>query len=166
MASKMPQIQRKPVLPVFVKQECLPQNCRTSTVCKACEEVSGKGSIDGATCCNGLWRILPFNEISRAKLLTNGITLNDKKITFCARNPFLMNSGAGESQGTTLFIDNLPFSLSMDAVERSLAKEGYKLRGSLRWLKGRWEDGSLTNSKIKRDLLKFNLNSIRKVELF
>ena len=140
-----PKLTPKPVLPVFVKQEFVPDKCRTATICRACENVCGKGTIDGANRCNGLWRVHPFNETSRAILLRDGITVLGKHITFCHTNPYLINAAGDESQGTVLTVDNLPISFSMDAVERCLVKEGYKLRGSLRWMKDRDDDGSLTN---------------------
>ena len=140
-----PRLSPKPVLPVFVKEELVPDNCRTATICRACEDICGEGTIDGANRCNGLWRVHPFNETSRALLLRDGVTVLGQHITFSHSNPYLINATGGESQGTTLIVENLPISFGMDAVERCLIKEGYKLRGRLRWLKDRDEDGSLTN---------------------
>ena len=129
-----PKLTPKSVLPVFARQELIPEKCKTAFLCKACEDVSGKGSIDGATRCNGLWRVLPFNEVARAKILTKGITLLGKHVMFSPSNPFRLNSSGGENQGTILYIDQLPFSFGMDAVERCLIEPQMAEGSMVRWL--------------------------------
>ena len=58
------------VLPLFIKEEYVNEGCKVADMCRACERVSGAGTIDGATKINRLWRVLTYNECSRAKLLT------------------------------------------------------------------------------------------------
>ena len=129
--------EKRGVIPLYIKAELVPEKCNVVELCEACERVSGHGSIDGATLLNRLWRVLPFNEVSRAKLLIDGISLNGKHLQFEGKNPFLHPSGSGEAQTTKLIIKNLPFSYSQAAVERNLIKEGFKLRGKMTWMKGR-----------------------------
>ena len=132
-----PNEEKMPFIPLFIKAELIPDECNVVDICEACERVSGHGSIDGATLVNRLWRILPFNEVSRAMLLRDGVKLYGKHLKFEGKNPFLHASGDGESQTTRLIIKNLPFSYCQSAVARNLIKAGFKLRGSLQWMKGR-----------------------------
>ena len=133
------------VLPIFIKEEDVDERCKVVDMCRACEGVSGKGSIDGATKINRLWRVLPYNETSRALLLTKGINLFGKKVAFEASNPYVSTFGDGEAVGTRMIINDLPFSNSMEAVERNLIKEGFKLRGKLSWMKARDRQGLMTD---------------------
>ena len=136
----MPQTRREEkrgVIPLYIKAELVPDKCNVVELCEACERVTGHGSIDGATLVNRLWRVLPFNEVSRAKLLVDGVRIQGKLLKFEGKNPFLHPSGQGECQSTRLIIKNLPFSYSQEAVERNLISSGFKLRGKLTWMKGR-----------------------------
>ena len=125
------------IIPLFIKAELIKDECNVVDMCMACERVTGHGSIDGATLVNRLWRVLPFNEVTRAKLLSDGIKLFGKHLKFESRNPFLRSSGDGETQTTKLIVKNLPFSYCQSAVARNLTKEGFILRGSMQWMKGR-----------------------------
>ena len=129
--------EKRSIIPLFIKAELVPDECNVVELCEACERVTGHGSIDGATLVNRLWRILPFNEVSRAKLLVEGVKLFGKHLMFEGKNPFLHASGNGECQTTRLIIKNLPFSYCQSAVARNLIKAGFKLRGNLQWMKGR-----------------------------
>ena len=134
------------VLPIYAKVEMIHKECRTVDICRACEEVSGHGSIDGATRCNGLWRVLPFNETSRALLLTKDVFILGEKVRFIGENPFLNASGEGETKRTKLIVTGLPFSYSNEMVARNLTIAGYNLSGNvLRWMKERDRDGNLTD---------------------
>ena len=133
------------VLPIFIKEEAVDERCRVVDMCRACESVCGKGSIDGATKFNRLWRILPYNETSRAKLLTNGVSIFGKRAEFEASNPYVSSVGGGEALGTKMTISGLPFSYSMEAVERNLVKVGFKPRSKLTWMKARDRQGHMTD---------------------
>ena len=106
-----PSEEKKSIIPLFIKAELVPDDCNVVNLCEACERVSGRGSIDGATLVNRLWRILPFNEVSRAKLLSNGVSLFGKNLKLEGKNPFLHASGDGECQTTRLIIKNMLFFL-------------------------------------------------------
>ena len=133
----MAKAEKRGVVPLYIKAELMPERFNVVDLCEACEKVSGKGSIDGATLVNRLWRVLPFNEVSRAKLLTDGVKIIGKIIKFESRNPYLHPSGDGETQTTKLIVKNLPFSYSQDAVERNLITAGFILRSKMQWMKGR-----------------------------
>ena len=135
----------KNVLPIFIKDEAVDERCRVVDICRACESVCGKGSIDGATKFNRLWRVLTYNETSRAKLLTNGVSIFGKRVEFEASNPFVSSVGEGEAQGTKMTISGLPFSYSMEAVERNLVKVGLKPRSKPPWMKARVRQGHMTD---------------------
>ena len=127
----------KRIFSLYIKAELVKEDCNVVDLCEACERVTGHGSIDGATLVNCLWRVLPFNEVTRAKLLINGIKMYGKQLMFEGKNPFLHPSGEGETQTTKLIIKNLPFSYDQSAVERNLINAGFKLRGKMQWMKGR-----------------------------
>ena len=82
----------KRIFPLYIKAELLKEDCNVVDLCEACERVTGHGSIDGATLVNRLWRVLPFNEVSRAKLLINGVKMYGKQLMFEGKNPFLLIS--------------------------------------------------------------------------
>ena len=88
---------KKSIIPLFVKAELVHDECNVVDICMACERVTGHGSIDGATLVNRLWRVLPFNEVTRAKLLCDGIHLFGNQVKFEGRNPFLHASGDAEA---------------------------------------------------------------------
>ena len=118
----MPQNRREEkrgVIPLYIKAELVPDKCNVVELCEACERVTGHGSIDGATLLNRLWRVLPFNEVSRAKLLVDGVRFQGKLLKFEGKNPFLHPSGQGECQSTRLIIKNLPFSYSQEPLKET-----------------------------------------------
>ena len=132
------------VLPVFVLDKWLPDKSSVVDVCKAAEQVTGPGTIDGATLINGLWRLQAFKEVSRLTLLTKGITMGSKQIRLDGISP-LVRGGGKECNGTRLTISNLPFSYGNDAVARNLAAVGLKVRSKIHFEKARGEDRMLTD---------------------
>ena len=137
------------VLPVFAKAKDVPDDTSVYGICFAAEVVSGKGSIDGATCINGLWRVQPFTEVARAKLLSTGITLYGTRVSFDSMNPF-RTGGGSESDSTRLTISNLPFSYSDDAMERNLYRLGVRLRSRITMERARGPDNHLSDWKTGR----------------
>ena len=79
-------VEKKGIIPLYIKAEFLPDRYNVVELCEACERVSGHGSIDGATLVNRLWRVLPFNEVTRAKLLIDGVKIGGKCIQFEGKN--------------------------------------------------------------------------------
>ena len=137
------------VLPVFAKAKDVPEDISVYGICYASEVVSGKGSIDGATCINGLWRVQPLTEVARAKLLTTGITLNGTRVSLDSMNPFRTGGGT-ESDSTRLTVSNLPFSYSDDAMERNLYRLGVRLRSRITMERARGPDNHLSDWKTGR----------------
>ena len=137
------------VLPVFVLEKWVPDGSTVYDICLAAEKITGPGSIDGATCIKGLWRVYPMNEIARVKILTKGITIGKKLVRFECFNHFSRGNGQ-ESTGTRLTISNLPFSYSNDAVARNLAAAGLKLRSKISFEKARGPDRMLTDWRTGR----------------
>ena len=132
------------VLPVFVLEKWVPDGSTVYDICFAAEKVTGPGSIDGATCIKGLWRVYPMNEVARIKILTKGISMGNRLVRFEGVNPFSRGDGV-ESSGTRLWISNLPFSYSNEAVARNLTAAGLKLRSKITFEKARGPDGMLSD---------------------
>ena len=134
MSQKQP---NKEVMPLYIRAEEVHEDCDVVDLCEACELISGTGSVDGATMVNRLWRVLTFNENSRALLLSKGVKLYGKHVNFEGENPYRQTSGDGEAQSTKLIIAGLPFTYPQAAVKRDLEKAGFKLKGPMEWMKGR-----------------------------
>ena len=90
-----------------------------------------------------------MNEIARIKILTKGITMGKRLVRFEGVNPFTRGDGA-ESSGTRLWISNLPFSYSNEAVARNLAAAGFNLRSKITFEKARGPDRMLTDWRTGR----------------
>ena len=146
----------KTPLPVFVKSEHLPKDITIYEICAAAEKVSGPVTIDGAICISGLWRISPLYEAARIKILANGISIRGRNIHLENMNPFTMRSG-DDSSGTKLFIGNLPFSYSSDAIKNHLRVAGVTLRSEVVWERARGPDGSLSDWKTGRRMVWINI---------
>ena len=138
------------VLPVFVLAKNVPEKTTVYDICSNAEKISGKNSIDGATCISGLWRIYPLTDIARIKLLTNGCVINERRIQLESKNPFSIRGSDAESPSTRLTISNLPFSYSNEAVERNLIGLGLKLRSNINMEKARDPNKKLTDWKTGR----------------
>ena len=143
------------VLPVFAMTKNVPQDTSVYQICLAAERVTGPATVDGATCISGLWRIYPLHEVARAKLLTEGITINGKTISLDGINPFFLRGS--ERAGTRLTISNLPFSYGNDAVARNLKAAGVNFRSDIQMEKARAPDRSLTDWKTGRRLVWIDL---------
>ena len=137
------------ILPIFVLEKWV-QDATVFDICLAAEKVSGPSTIEGATCIAGLWRVYPKSELTRVKLLSNGVSLKGKTVRFESFNPFIRKGDGNEGQGTRLTVSNLPFSYSNDAVSRNLIAAGFKLRSNIMFEKARGPDGKLTDWKTGR----------------
>ena len=146
----------KTPLPVFVKSEHLPKDISVYEICSAAEKVAGPVTIDGAICISGLWRISPLYESSRIKILANGICVRGRNVQLENMNPFTMRSG-DDTSGTKLFIGNLPFSYSSDAIKNHLRVAGVTLRSEVVWERARGPDGSLSDWKTGRRMVWINI---------
>ena len=138
-------LQPQSVFPVFVLEKWVPVGTSAYDICTAAEKVSGVGTIDGATCISGLWRIYPLTPVARVTILTKHIVLGNKTVMLENVNPYTSKTGGFESQGTRLSISNLPFSYSNEAVSRNLVSSGFKLRSKIMFEKIRGPDHLLTD---------------------
>ena len=145
------------VSPVYTLAKNVPDDTNVYDICFAAEKGTGPATIDGATCLSGLWRIYPFNEVTRAKLLTSGICLKGKIINLEGINPYI-HRGA-ERSGTRLTISGLPFSYSSDSVARNLSAAGIKLRSSIQMERARAPDHTLSDWKTGRRFVWIDLPS-------
>ena len=152
------------VLPVFVQAINVPDKTTVVDICEATEAVAGPGTIDGATLINGLWRVLPFTEQSRIKILTEKITLRDKSFKFESINPNSRRNGGLEMDGTKLFVSNLPFSYANAAVEKNLKAAGFRLRSTIQFEKARNSDGFLTDWRTGRRTVQIEVPKIKPVK--
>ena len=149
------------VLPVFVLEKWVPANTSVYDICTAAEKVSGPGTIDGATCISGLWRIYPLTDVARVTVLTKGIVLGNKTVTLENTNPFSFRRDGVESQGTRLSISNLPFSYSNEAVAKNLVSAGLKLRSQILFEKARGPDRLLTDWRNGRRFVWIDLPAVQ-----
>lgn len=145
----------KTPLPIFLKADKIPGDVSTYEICSAAEEVSGPVTIDGAICISGLWRISPLYEASRIKILANGIPVRGCTVGVESVNPFTLRGD--ESSGTKLYIGNLPFSYSSEAVKKHLQAAGVTLRSDIVWEKARGPDGTLSDWKTGRRMVWINV---------
>ena len=145
----------KTPLPIFIKADKIPGDVTTYEICAAAEEIAGPLTIDGAICISGLWRISPLYEASRIKILANGIQIRGCTVGVESVNPFTMKGD--ESAGTKLYIGNLPFSYSSEAVKKHLQAAGLTLRSEIVWEKARAPDGSLSDWKTGRRMVWVNV---------
>ncbi|GFS06401.1 hypothetical protein ElyMa_004706000 [Elysia marginata] len=117
-------------------------------ICKSCEEITGKNTIDGAQKISGLWRIYPLGSRARRDLLVSGIEIRGQSLVLLDKNPFMV---AGADNPTTkLIVGNIPISVSNTEITDSLRNLGAKLRSPLKEEYYRDDDGGLTRFKTGR----------------
>ena len=145
----------KSPLPIFIKADKIPGDVSIYEICAAAEEISGPVTIDGAMCISGLWRICPLYEASRIKILANGIQLRGCTVGVESINPYTLRGD--DSAGTKLYIGNLPFSYSSEAIKKHLQAAGLTLRSEIVWEKARGPDGSLSDWKTGRRMVWVNV---------
>lgn len=83
-------------------------------------------NVNGSTKIRGLWRLDLKGEnshLARASILASGLTIRGHMVPVLSRNPNLVD---GE-ETSRLYITNLPFSVSNDAVKSALMELGLQL---------------------------------------
>ena len=100
------------VAAVFVLRSSFLSDSRRSDegldLCRACEALTGVGSIDGVQIISGLWRIYPLSMAARRQLIIEGISFRGQAVTVLDTNPFLTHS---DGPTTKLIIGNVPISV-------------------------------------------------------
>ena len=137
------------VNPVFIKSRDIPDSFENRPsvidICLAAEKTSGQGSVIGAQCIRGLWRIYPATKEGRTDLLIKGMHLRGVNIQVANANPFILRDDTGEEKPSTkLWVEDLPISVAETEVEFALKKLGCELRSSIRMEKARDKDNKLT----------------------
>lgn len=143
------------ITPVFVKVRDLPcsesSEYTVSELCRACESVSGSGSMEGAQRIGGLWRLYPASMEARMQLLVSGIALQGVQVSLADKNPFVVWGSAGEEiPSTRVVISDIPLSYTNSEIEGALIKMGCHLMSRLKYEFDRDTNGKLTNWKTGR----------------
>ena len=143
--------------PVFVKARDLPEEednrYTVSEICRACEDVAGYKSMDGAQRIGGLWRLYPANREARVQLLLEGISLRRVHVTLLDTNPFLIMGNNGQEIPTTrVTVSDIPLSYNNADIEAALKKHGCQLVSPIRYECDR-DNGKLTRWKTGRRFL-------------
>lgn len=142
------------VTPVFVKVVDMPQHDYEYTVtelCRACEDVSGIHTMEGAQRIAGLWRLYPRSLEARANLLVSGISLSGIQVDLKDTNPYqLFNSNGNEVPTTRVVIGDVPLSCSNDDINDALLKLGCSIHSQIKYELDRDGNGKLTRFKTGR----------------
>ena len=141
----------KTVKPVFTKVRKDSDNEYTvCQMCRACEQVSGPQTMEGAQRIGGLWRLYPRSTEARTQLLLQGIDLRGVHVELSDTNPFLLSPDGTEVQSTRLLVSDVSLSSSNKDTEDTLLRLGCKLLSPLRYELERDESGHLTQWKTGR----------------
>ena len=116
-------------------------------MCRACEQVSGPQTMEGAQRIGGLWRLYPRSTEARTQLLLQGIDSRGVHVELSDTNPFLLSPDGTEVQSTRLLVSDVPLSSSNKDIEDTLLRLGCKLLSPLRYELERDELGHLTQWK-------------------
>ena len=119
--------------PFFIKTADCPKPTSTFDICRACENISGKGSMRGAQLMGEKWRCYPMQDVAKAKLLANGtIDLQGQSVKLYSQNPFgMLNKNGEEIPSTKLSIDGIPISYDDNAINRALVEIGINCRSKI-----------------------------------
>ena len=142
---------------VFVIASHCPQKTTTFSICKAAEDIEGV-KVFGAQLRGGLWRVQPYTAINRINLLAGNLQMEGKQVAVHDKNPFLRGDVEDDDPSTLLSIDDLPWSISPDAIDRHLRSMGLKLRTKVKYQCDRDpKDGGLTEWRTGKRQVWINL---------
>ena len=116
----------------------------------AIEEVSGRGSIEGAQKIGKLYRIYIKNETAKDKLSVEGFTFNGVHVSFYSQNPFVIRD---QSDTVKIIIGGVPLSVASDEFEKVLLDLDVQILSDLKFENYRDKDGSWTAYKTGRRFL-------------
>ena len=139
---------------VFVIEKHCPPKTTTSIICRAAEK-NRDVTCYGAQLRAGLWRIQTLTAVGRITLLACNLQLNGKQIEVHDRNPFLRGDVEDDAPSTKLSIDDMPFSVSNDAIDRHLKLMGVICRTKIKMECDR--DPGLTEYRTGRRSVQINL---------
>ena len=93
-----------------------------------------------------IWKLFVWNDVARAKLISQNIVLGGKAIPVSNKNPLGRLGDDGEEiKETKLTIGNIPPSFDETAIESCLSSKGVKFTSKLRTEYIRTPSGKLTN---------------------
>ena len=119
---------------LFVQSKDLPKSDKQIyglEVYNAVEAATGK--LDKAECVQkirGLWRITLKCNLSRAAILTKGLSIRGHHVTVLSKNPFLSPEG---EETVSLKINNVPYSVSHETIKNKLRSIGVVLTNEMQW---------------------------------
>ena len=139
------------VAAVFVLRSSFLSDSRRSDegldLCRACEALTGVGSIDGTQIISGLWRIYSLSVAARRQLIIEGISFRGQAVTVLDANPFLTHS---DGPTTKLIIGNVPISVANSEIEKGLKELDVCLRSHFKEETYRDSGGRTTHFKAGR----------------
>ena len=149
------------VAAVFVLRSSFLSDSRRSDegldLCRACEALTGVGSIDGAQIISGLWRIYPLSIAARRQLIIEGISFRGQAVTVLDTNPFLTHS---DGPTTKLIIGNVPISVANSEIEKGLKELDVCLRSPFKEETYRDSEGRTTRFKTGRRFVYIDIPKI------
>ena len=139
---------------LFIKTDEILQSSNTNSpfpngldIIYAIEEVSGKGSIEGAQRIGKLYRIYIKTEQARDKLATEGFTFCDRHVSFYTKNPFTVRE---QSDTVKILIGGVPLSVANSEFEKALLDLNVNMVSELKFENYRDKDGKWTSYKTGR----------------
>ena len=151
--------------PVYVKFYDFPIQTQKSKhaeylVASAAIKVVGAEAFRGLMICEfsgnpgerpGLWKLFLWNEVARAKLVSQGIVLEDIAIEVYSNNPLRkVNDDGIEIDETKLTISNVPPSFDDEEIITNLKKRGVNVTSKIRMDFIRNPDGKLSSKESGR----------------
>ena len=122
----------------------------TTDMCRAAKNSSCRGSIRGAQCIWGLWRIYPLRQEARNKLLLECMNLWGTHLSLLPQNRFTLQDQNSEKPATKLWEGNVPLCVDDNVIETALKNLGCEMRSTVRKELARDKNGKLTNWKMGR----------------
>ena len=91
------------------------------------------GGLDKSECVQkirGLWRLTMKDSLSRATILTKGLTIRGYHVNVLSKNPFLSPEG---EETVRLRINNIPYSVSHETIKNKLKSIGVVFTNDIQW---------------------------------
>ena len=113
----------------------------------AIENVTGRGTIEGAQKIGKLFRIYIKSVSARDKLCTEGFTFRDRQVSLYSHNPFTVRE---QAQTVKIIIGGVPLSVAHDEFEKALIDLKVEMVSDIKFENYRDNDGKWTAYKTGR----------------
>ena len=113
----------------------------------AIEEVSGKGSIEGAQRIGKLYRIYIKNNEAKDKLTTEGFSFGGRHVNFYSQNPFTVKD---HPDTVKIIIGGVPLSVANSEFEKALIDLNVQMVSDIKFENYRDKEGKWTSYKTGR----------------